>query len=122
GKYCFSAFSTFTLMNVARSVPVPKSRTSLILPLCDFRVGVLPNQRLHLMHKIVSELRQSNWSGFQAFGPAVGDLDPVVQYLVRASFDATATPDNVCHGLFDTLCGSPDVTARLIKGFEHIGQ
>lgn len=121
-RYCFSVLSTSSLANTIPRAPAPKSRTSLTLPLCDFNVGMLPHQRGQFSQKFALEMRTSRWQGFQVFGPLIGDLDPAVQYLSRASFDSTATFDGVCHELFDTLCGSSDVTTRLIKGFNYIEQ
>lgn len=120
-RYCFCALSRVSMARVM-TMPSPKPRTTVILPLCDFKVGVLPNQHGQLLHKAVLEMRKSNWRGFQIFGPMVGDLDSVAQFLSRASFDATATFDGVCHDLFDTLCGNSDIATRLMKGFDHIEQ
>jgi hypothetical protein len=121
-KYLIAQNSFAALMHAVGQPGIPKSCATVRLSLSDSFSGVLPQMGLRRMHEIVSELRKSGWSGFEVSGPMVGDLDPAAQYLSRVGFDASVSPDSIYHELFDTLCGSPDVTTRLIKGFDHIEQ
>jgi len=93
--------------------------SSLILTLADDNVGVLPQLATHSLHSLVGELRKHGWQGFSTRYWIVGDLDPAVQYLARASFDAKATPQAVYEDYITAICGE-GVAERLIKALDMI--
>jgi len=100
-------------------VPAKKVPSSLILTLADDNVGVLPQSYLSSLHALVQDLRKQGWEGFSTRYWIIGDLDPYVYYLSRASFDAQMTPRAAFADLFTSFCG-PGVSDRLIKGFDLI--
>lgn len=98
----------------ARSVP-----SSLILTLADDNVGVLPQLSTSHLHTLVGEIRQHGWEGFSTRYWIIGDLDPAVYYLSRASFDAKLTPRAAYEELLAPL-GGRDVADRLIRAYGMI--
>jgi hypothetical protein len=98
----------------ARTVP-----SSLILTLADDNVGVLPQSYLSSIHGLVGHLRKNAWDGFSTRYWTIGELDPYVYYLSRASFDAKMTPQRAFHDLYTPFCGE-GVAERLTKGFDLI--
>jgi hypothetical protein len=103
------------------NVPAKAVKSSLILTLADDNVGVLPQLTTSHLHTLVGQLRKLGWDGFSTRYWIVGDLDPCVHYLARASFDATATPTAVYDDLITPLCGE-GVAGRMTKAFDMIEQ
>jgi hypothetical protein len=91
----------------------------LILTLADDNVGVLPQSYLGSLHTLAQTLRKQAWEGFSTRYWIIGELDPYVHYLSRASFEAAMTPKTAFADLFTPFCG-PEVAGRLIKGFDLI--
>jgi len=75
-----------------RQVPPEQVPASLIFTLADDNVGVLPQLATGSLHTLMGELRTNGWAGFYTRYWTVGDLDPTVHYLARASWDASMTP------------------------------
>ena len=94
---------------------------TLIFTLADDNVGVLPQLATGSVHALMGDLRKSGWSGFYTRYWTVGDLDPTVHYLARASWQAELTPweayvDQVRH-----VCGDASV-APAVEALELIEQ
>jgi hypothetical protein len=102
-------------------VPAGKVPSSLILTLDDDNIGVLPQEGVSSLHALVGDLRKNGWQGFSTRYWIVGDLDLSVNYLSRASFDAAATPRDVCRDLITPACGE-GVSDRMWLAFEMIEQ
>jgi hypothetical protein len=100
-------------------VPARKIKSSLIFTLADDNVGVLPQLYAGDLHTLVAELRKHGWDGFSTRYWMIGDMDPIVYYLSRASFDAKMTPHAAYAELFTPFCGA-GVTGRLEKVFGMI--
>jgi hypothetical protein len=100
-------------------VPARWVKSSLILTLADDNVGVLPQLSLTHLHTLLDRLRKHVWEGFSTRYWIVGDLDPSVYYLSRASFDARLTPQAVYDELFTPICGE-GVSGRLQKAFDMV--
>ena len=92
---------------------------SLIFTLADDNVGVLPQLATGSLHEIMKELRASGWSGFYTRYWTVGDMDPTVHYLARASWDAAVTPQSAYRDLVTQVCG-PDSVEPALKAFRTI--
>jgi hypothetical protein len=100
-------------------VPARSAPSSLILTLADDNVGVLPQLATSHLHTLVGRLRERAWEGFSTRYWIIGDLDPAVYYLSRASFDARVTPRSAYEELLAPI-GGPDVAERLIKAYANI--
>jgi hypothetical protein len=100
-------------------VPARSAPSSLILTLADDNVGVLPQMSTGHLHTLLGQIRQHGWEGFSTRYWIIGDLDPPVYYLSRASFDAKLTPRAAYEELLAPL-GSSDVVDRVIKGYDTI--
>ena len=95
--------------------------SSLILTLADDNVGVLPQMATRSIHVLMQQIRQAGWGGFSTRYWMIGDLDPVVHYLARGSFDQSVTPEGAYDDLITAMCG-PGVAERLTLGFNMIEQ
>ena len=86
---------------------------SLILTLQDDNIGSLPQIATGNIHILMSEMGRLNWRGYSTRYWPIGDLDPTVAYLAKASWDRSTTPkyayiDHFCHiygaGAVEPLC------------------
>ena len=94
--------------------PPPKDLpTSLIFTLADDNVGVLPQLATGSLHQLMKELRVNGWSGFYTRYWTIGDMDPTVHFLARASWDADVTPTQAYEDLIGHVCGAASVTPAL---------
>jgi hypothetical protein len=100
-------------------VPARSVKSSLILTLADDNVGVLPQLSTSQLHTLMGHLRKHGWEGFSTRYWIIGDLDPSVHYLSRASFDAGMTPQAAYDDLITPICGA-GVAGRLAKAFDLI--
>ncbi len=98
------------------AVPAKSVPSSLILTLADDNVGVLPQLTTSHLHTLVSQIREHGWEGFSTRYWIIGDLDPAVYYLSRASFDARLTPRAAYEELLAPI-GGHDVAERLIRAY-----
>jgi hypothetical protein len=78
--------------DLLRQLPLGHVPASLIFTLADDNVGVLPQLATGSLHTLMGELRTNGWAGFYTRYWTVGDLDPTVHYLARASWDVSMTP------------------------------
>ncbi|NQT13934.1 MAG: hypothetical protein HQ582_14365 [Planctomycetes bacterium] len=104
-----------------RQVPPERVPASLIFTLADDNVGVLPQLATGSLHTLLGELRANGWAGFYTRYWTVGDLDPTVHYLARASWDASLTPREAYADLVGHVCGCEAVEPAL-DAFARIEQ
>ena len=102
------------------SLPANKVRSNLILTLADDKLGIFPQSNVASIHELVTDMRQHDWDGFSTRFSMLAELDPMVHYLSRASFDADVTPRSAHDDLFGTLCGKQAPADRLWLTFQHI--
>lgn len=117
----YTARRVATHPELLAQVPAAKVPSSLILTLADDNVGVLPQLATHHLHTLMGHLREHGWDGFSTRYWIPGDLDPAVNYLARASFDAELTPEAAYDDLVTAMCG-PGVAERLTLGLNMIEQ
>ena len=86
-----------------------KVPATLIYTLHDDNVGVLPQLATGSLHMLNHELRQHAWAGFSTRYWLIGDHDPCVAYLARASWDEAATPESVYRDQIRSVCGDKAV-------------
>ena len=75
----------------------------------DDVVGLVPQLRPTVLHKVIQELHRHGWTGFVARERFPGDHDSVLAYLARAAWDRKATPDAVTRDLVRAVCGQGSV-------------
>ncbi len=102
-----------------QQVPPNGVPASLIFTLADDNVGVLPQLATGSLHTLLGELRTNGWAGFYTRYWTVGDLDPTVHYLARASWDASVTPQRAYADQVEHVCGG-DAIAPALEAFAII--
>ena len=105
--------------DLLRQTPSENVPVSLILTLADDNVGVLPQIATGSFHELLAEMRQSGWAGFYTRYWTVGDQDPAIHYLARASWDASLTPAQAYTDQLQQVCGKKAVGPAL-KAFSII--
>ena len=75
----------------------------------DDVVGLVPQLRPTVLHKVIQELHRHGWTGFVARERFPGDHDAVLAYLARAAWDQEATPQAVTRDLIGAVCGERSV-------------
>ena len=106
--------------NLLDQVPTDRVRSQLILTLADDNVGILPQSSLNRLGSLMDVLRHNGWDGFSTRYWIPGELDPVVYFLARASWDPELTPRQAHDDLWVTMTGSPAATERLWLAWKHL--
>jgi hypothetical protein len=75
----------------------------------DDVVGLVPQLRPAVLHKMIQELQRRGWTGFVTRERFPGDHDAVLAYLARAAWDQKAAPDAVTRDLIRAVCGEGSV-------------
>lgn len=99
--------------------PAAAKRSMIILTLADDNIGVLPQLATANIHELLTETRRLGWAGYSTRYWLIGDLDPTLHYMSRASFDSSVTPKAAYDDLFDGICG-PGVSQRTTLAFLEI--
>ncbi len=94
---------------------------NLTFTLADDNVGILPQLATESLHELTKDLRANGWSGFLTRYWTIGDLDPTIHYLARASWDAEMTPESAYRDLIENVCGTESVP-RAVQAFQTIEQ
>jgi hypothetical protein len=98
---------------VLRNVPSRELPSSLIYTLHDDNVGVLPQLATGSLHTLTQDLRQHGWAGFSTRYWLIGDHDPCIAYLSRASWEAGTTPEAVYQDHISRVYGAESMTDML---------
>ncbi len=104
-----------------QAVPADHAPSTLIFTLADDNVGVLPQLATGSLHALMGDLRKNDWSGFYTRYWTVGDLDPAVHFLARASWQAALTPREAYVDQVRHICGEESV-APAVEALELIEQ
>lgn len=72
----------------------------------DDNIGWLPQVTTENAHILLRETHRLGWEGFEIRHWAVGDLDPEMAYLARASWDGGATPRSAYEDHFNHVYGT----------------
>ncbi len=99
--------------DLLRQVPPEQVPASLIFTLADDNVGILPQLATGSLHALLGELRENGWAGFYTRYWTVGDLDPTVHYLARASWESSMTPQKAYADQVERVCGREAVDPAL---------
>ena len=79
-------------MNFMESLDATRVRAHLDVTLQDDNIGWMPQVATESIHLLMREMQRLGWRGFSSRCWPIGDLDPVVAYMARASWDAHITP------------------------------
>ena len=117
----YTASRVLQQRDLLQQAPPQHVPATLIFTLADDNVGVLPQLATGSLHTLMGDLRDNGWSGFYTRYWTVGDLDPTVHYLARASWQASLTPQEAYTDQVQHVCGS-DAVEPALKAFELIEQ
>ena len=101
-------------MALLEKVDTSEMRATLTMTLQDDNVGWLPQVATENIHVLLQAMHRYGWSGYYTRYWPIGDLDPTVAYMARASWDATVSPRGVYEDHFDHTYG-PASTQRLCQ-------
>jgi hypothetical protein len=105
--------------HVLMELPTKEIPTTMVLSLHDDSVGVLPMLSTHALHELVGDMRKAGVTGVCTRQWLIGDHDPSMAYLSKASWDATTTPKAVFEDQLRAVCGSAAVEPML-ETFHHV--
>ena len=117
----YTASRALKQRDLLKQVPPAHVPATLIFTLADDNVGVLPQLATGSLHALMGDLRENGWSGFYTRYWTVGDLDPTVHYLARASWQASLTPREAYADQVRYVCGA-DAVEPAVAAFELIEQ
>ena len=115
----YTASRVVNQRDLLKQVPPKHVPATLLFTLADDNVGILPQLATGSLHSLMGDLRDNGWSGFYTRYWTVGDLDPTVHYLARASWQASLTPQQAYVDQVKYVCGSDSVEPA-VKAFEMI--
>ena len=117
----YTASRVLKQREMIQPLPPDHSPSALIFTLADDNVGVLPQLATGSLHALLGDMRDDGWSGFYTRYWTVGDLDPTVHYLARASWQASLTPHEAYVDQVRHVCGA-DAVEPAVEAFEMIEQ
>ena len=117
----YTASRVLRQRKLIQAVSPDHAPSTLIFTLADDNVGVLPQLATGSVHALMGDLRKSGWSGFYTRYWTVGDLDPTVHFLARASWQAELTPQEAYVDQVRHVCGEESV-APAVEALELIEQ
>ena len=101
-------------MHLMEGIDAAGVPTDLIMTLQDDNIGLLPQVATESIHLLLRTMQRLGWRGlFTRFWP-IGDLDPPVAYIARASWDPDVTPRKAYEDHFSHLYG-PAATESLCE-------
>lgn len=91
-----------------------------IVTLQDDNIGAQPQITTENMHILLQAAHRLGWEGFHTRFWPIGDLDPMIAYLAKASWDVSVTPREACEDHFRHVYGEASVeplcqTMRLLE-------
>ena len=111
----YTASRVLRQREMLRQTPPRSVPASLIFTLADDNVGVLPQLATGSLHTLLGELRANGWAGFYTRYWTIGEQDPAMHYLARASWDSTMTPERAYADQVSHVCG-PEAVEPVIEG------
>jgi len=73
----------------------------------------------HALHELVGDMRKAGVTGVCTRQWMIGDHDPSMAYLSKASWDATTTPKAVLVDQIRSVCG-PAAVEPMLETFRHV--
>jgi hypothetical protein len=105
--------------HVLMELPTKEIPTTMVLSLHDDSVGVLPMLTTHALHELVGDMRKAGVTGVCTRQWLIGDHDPSMAYLSKASWDATTTPEAVLVDQIRAVCG-PSAVDPMLETFRQV--
>lgn len=105
--------------HVFQELPTKEIPTTMVLSLHDDSIGVLPMLTTHALHDLVVDIRKVGVAGVCTRQWLIGDHDPSMAYLSKASWDATTTPEAVLVDQIRAVCG-PAAVEPMLETFRHV--
>jgi hypothetical protein len=109
----YTASRAVRVMDSMARMDTAKVPAELVITLQDDNIGSLPQVATHSLHNLMQNMQRHGWRGYHTRSWPVGDLNPPVAFLAKASWDATMTPhaayvDHFSHvygpGSVDDMC------------------
>ena len=116
----YTASRVLARRDLLRQVPSQDVAVSLILTLADDNVGVLPQLATGSFHQLLGDLRDSGWAGFYTRYWTVGEQDPTIHYLARASWDASLTPIEAYTDQVESVCGVDERILLAVRAARYV--
>jgi hypothetical protein len=98
---------------VLKNIPSREIPSSLIYTVEDDNIGVVPQLTTGSLYQLTQDLVRYGWAGFSTRCWLIGDKDPCLAYLSRASWDRNATPEAVYRDQIRAVCGDACVDDML---------
>ncbi|MDP7397402.1 MAG: hypothetical protein QGF67_02795 [Lentisphaeria bacterium] len=118
----YTASRAVRAMDSMARMDTAKVPAELIVTFQDDNIGSLPQVATHSLHNLVRNMQRHGWRGFLTRYWPIGDLDPVVAFLAKASWDATMTPHAAYVDHFSQVYGpeAVDDMCRAMRILEDI--
>lgn len=81
--------------SVLKTVPAKEVPTTLVLPIHEDNIGVLPQLTTGSIHQLTREMRNCGLAGFCTRQWMLSDLDPSLAYLSKVAWQPEVTPEVV---------------------------
>ncbi len=106
---CYTASRSVHRLHDMEIIDASKVPTSLILTLQDDNRGSLPMVSTENNHILLQAMHRLGWRGYHTRYWPIGDLDPAVAHLARASWDVSVTPRQAYADHFERVYGEASV-------------
>jgi hypothetical protein len=100
-------------------VPSRNIPSVLIQTLHDDNVGLLPQLTTHVLARLTVDMQKHDWLGFSTRYWLIGDQDPSVTYLAKASWESDTTASAVMRDQLGAICGTPCI-APMLEAFKEL--
>ena len=87
--------------------------TFAVFSLHDDNIGVIPQLTTSALSKILQRMVETGWSGFTTRYWQIGDHDPCIAYLSKASWDPATEPEEVYRDQVGAVMGEEAVVSML---------
>jgi hypothetical protein len=116
----YTASRAVRRLRLMEQLDASKVSASLTVTLQDDNVGWLPQVATESLHHLMQAMQQWGWRAYYTRFWPIGDLDPAVAYLARASWGAKVTPRAAYEDHFAHVYGadSSEVLCRVMRLLE----
>jgi hypothetical protein len=104
-------------LGVLKITSTSAAHSSLIVPLADDQIGVLPQAAHKSVGLLLNALKENHWQGFSTRSWCIGDLDFSSYFLSRSACETNVTPDQALQDMLVPVCGD-GIADRVAKAME----
>jgi len=110
-------------MHTLAYVKDSKMAVSMITTIEDDNVGFFPQLTTQSLHRIVQAMRECDLEGFWFRQFDISEHEASMHYMIRAAWDADATPDSTYRQFARQTCGeeAEEAALALFRGVEELG-